>query len=288
VSSLVPPDEAAAFLRDLRPAADVLTGYPSLLQPLAREVRPGELPLQLVVTNSEQSSRVERDRLEVAFGCPVLDEYSSEELTRIAIELPDKRYYICEDSVFLEVLHPETRAPVADGEWGEAVVTGLLNEAMPFIRYATGDLVRRPASPGLPWCGTALGRAQPIGWGQLEAIGGRILDSFIRPDGSMVPSGAMLDVVYRAFDEIGVCVDRFELIQISPTEARLNRMPSRTAKAATVAAFEARVEELLSFVMGTRVAFAVGDWTRPDSPHRKDKRRPIRRTFRRNPKPRRG
>jgi hypothetical protein len=153
-------------------------------------------------------------------------------------------------------------------------------------------LVRRPARPSSPWCGTTLGRAQPIGWGQLEAIGGRILDSFIRPDGSMVPSGAMLDVVYRAFDEIGVCVDRFELIQVSPTEARLNRMPSRTAKATTVAAFEARVEELLSFVMGTRVAFTVGDWTRVDSPHKKDKRRPIRRTFRRSafrlPKPRRG
>ena len=37
---------------------------------------------------------------------PVLDEYSSEEATRIAIELPDGHYYVCEDTVHLDVLDP--------------------------------------------------------------------------------------------------------------------------------------------------------------------------------------
>jgi phenylacetate-CoA ligase len=254
----------------LRPG--ILTGYPSLLQQLAKEVHPGDMPLELVVTNSEQSSRVERDRLQAVFGCDVLDEYSSEELTRIAIELPDKHYYVCEDSVFLEVLHPETRKPVANGEWGEAVVTGLLNKAMPFVRYATGDLVRRPRKPpAAPW--------KSITWSPLEAIGGRILDSFIRPDGGIVPSGAMLDVVYRAFYDVDVCVDRFELVQVSPLEARLNLVRSRTAKARTVAEFAARVEELLAFVLGTRVKLAVNELETWGTPRGKQKRRPIRREF---------
>ena len=269
VSSLIAADKATTILRDLRP--DVLTGYPSLLQQLATEVQPGELQLQLIITNSEQSTRQERDQLANVFSCAVLDEYSSEELTRIAIELPDKKYYVNEDSVFLEILHPKTREPVADGEWGEAVATSLLNVAMPFIRYATGDFVRRPRKVGSPWAG--------VGWGQLDAIGGRMLDSFIRPDGELVPSGAMLDVVYRACGDVGVCVDRFELVQVSTSEARLNVLPSRGTKPETVSAFARRVEELLAFVLETRVRLVVGACEPMAISHRKWKRRPIRRDF---------
>jgi phenylacetate-CoA ligase len=269
ISSLVPASGAADKLREWRPT--VLAGYPSLLEPLAKKLERGELPLRLVITNSEQSTRLLRDKLAEKFSCPVLDEYSSEELTRIAVELPDKRYYVCEDSVFLEILHPETREPVPDGEWGEAVVTSLLNEAMPFIRYATGDLVKRPKVAGPPWKG--------IGWSQIEAIGGRMLDSFVRPDGEIVPSGAMLDVIYRAFCDVGVCIDRFELIQLSTSEARLNVVPSRAARAETVEAFIRRVEELLAFVLDTRVKLIADTQPPAGAPAGKEKRRPIRRAF---------
>ncbi len=37
-------------------------------------------------------------------GIPVLDEYSSEELTLIALELPCGHYHLCEDTVRVDML----------------------------------------------------------------------------------------------------------------------------------------------------------------------------------------
>ena len=48
------------------------------------------------------------------------------------------------ESIILEVLDEEGR-PVAPGELGEAVMTGLCSDAQPFIRYRTGDMVRMSA-----------------------------------------------------------------------------------------------------------------------------------------------
>lgn len=46
-----------------------------------------------------------------------------------------------EDLIFAEVLDPETKQPVPDGQAGELVVTDLLQRTHPLIRFPTGDLV---------------------------------------------------------------------------------------------------------------------------------------------------
>jgi phenylacetate-CoA ligase len=103
--------------------------------------------LYLAVTHSEYSSRQARTAWGERLGCPVLDEYSSEEATRIALEMPCGHYHVCEDSVHLDVLDPATLKPQIPGQSGIAVITNLLNSAMPFIRYVQGDLVTQPAEP---------------------------------------------------------------------------------------------------------------------------------------------
>ncbi|MFZ5587719.1 MAG: phenylacetate--CoA ligase [Thermodesulfobacteriota bacterium] len=60
------------------------------------------------------------------------------------------------DYYILEVLDPETLAPVAPGEVGEMVVTTLRKEAAPLIRYRTRDLTRLIPEP-CP-CGNPLPR----------------------------------------------------------------------------------------------------------------------------------
>ncbi|MBQ7618302.1 MAG: phenylacetate--CoA ligase [Desulfovibrio sp.] len=47
------------------------------------------------------------------------------------------------DLFIIEILDPKTLAPVADGEVGEMVVTSLIKEAVPLIRYRTHDLSRK-------------------------------------------------------------------------------------------------------------------------------------------------
>ena len=48
--------------------------------------------------------------------------------------------HIQEDHFIVECLNPDTMEPVADGEYGELVITALTKEACPIIRYRTRDL----------------------------------------------------------------------------------------------------------------------------------------------------
>lgn len=64
------------------------------------------------------------------------------------------------DLYILEILDPETLAPVAPGEVGEMVVTTLRKEAAPLIRYRTRDLTR--LLPGECSCGLRLPRHDKI------------------------------------------------------------------------------------------------------------------------------
>ncbi len=138
--------------------------------------------LLLAVTHSEQSSRSERHSWSKVLGVPVLDEYGSEEATRIALELPCGHYHVCEDSVYLEVVGPKTMRAQSSGQPGLAVITNLLNEAMPFIRYQQGDYVTRSATAG--GCG--------LGWSELTNIDGRLNDNFVNPWRREIPAGALL------------------------------------------------------------------------------------------------
>lgn len=55
-------------------------------------------------------------------------------------------------NVLLEVVDPDTEEPVAEGEWGEAVLTTLMRQATPVVRFRTRDRVRLLPHQGCP-CG---------------------------------------------------------------------------------------------------------------------------------------
>ncbi len=92
-------------------------------------------------------------------------------------------YHYREADMFLEIVEPNGTAVLKDGEYGEVVFTSLTHEAMPLIRYRTGDISRFLPDP-CP-CGTVLR--------SLGRIIGRI-DGQIRISNSLV---SMLD-----FDEV--------------------------------------------------------------------------------------
>jgi len=201
ISNLLPPTRVAKHLREIAPR--ILSCYPSNLEALVPHADEFSAPLYLAVTHSEYSSRGARKVWGEHLGCPVLDEYSSEEATRIALELPCGHYHVCEDSVHLDVLDPATLRLQAPGQSGIAVVTNLLNEAMPFIRYVQGDCVTQPATP------------EPCGvhWSQVASIDGRMNDAFINRHGRKVPAGSLLDVTYRWMFDRDLHLAQFELVQ---------------------------------------------------------------------------
>ena len=59
--------------------------------------------------------------------------------------------HIWDDFIYLEIIDPKTGEPVPDGEFGEIVITTLVKEGAPLIRYRTHDLSR--IIPGTCPCG---------------------------------------------------------------------------------------------------------------------------------------
>lgn len=209
------PAPMLAELRAFRP--HVLTCYPSVLRDLlaadARSMR--DLGLRGVSVSSEASSQGERDAWSEVIGCPVRDEYSSEELTRIAAQCPSGRYHLMEDITYLEVVDPVTGEPTDDV--GEIVGTELHNDAMPFIRYRQGDLAR--ISPDACPCGRP-GRL-------LLELAGRANDGFRTTRGEWLSPGLLLDACYRTLMAVPESVAAYRLVQADLGSARLDVVPGK-------------------------------------------------------------
>lgn len=266
ISSLNPAARTSDILRDLKP--DVISCYPTNLRALLPHwhefAHPG---LYGVIIHSEASSKLERQRWSKQIGVPVLDEYSSEEGTRIALELPCGHYHVHEDAVYVESLAPATMQPQIAGEPGLAVITNLLNEAMPFIRYTQGDVVTRPANP----CPCM------IGWSQLASVDGRANDGFVNASGSEIPAGSILDVTYRWMYDVGANIQEFELVQTAPDRIRATFQPGPGVLEHKVRESSRHLADLLEICLGHRVELETE--VTHTFPKRTGKRRPIRRDF---------
>lgn len=270
ISGLIAPKTVGKILNDLRP--HVISCYPTNLKALLPFLDCFDRGnLHLAVVHSEGSSLAERRCWSAELGVPVFDEYSSEESTRIALELPCGHYHVCEDSVRLEVLDPETHQPCPDGTTGLAVTTNLLNEAMPIIRYVQGDYVTRPQEPGR--C--------VFGWSQLASVDGRVNDSFLNEHGREIPAGTILDVTYRWMFDANVHIKEFELVQKAPDAVRATLLIDGQAAGAVKNSSLGHLEKLLQVCLGhaVRVEAEIASCF----PKRRGKRRPIRREFARIP-----
>ena len=85
-----------------------------------------------------------RERLEQQWGAPMFDCYGALECQPIGWDTAAKLGpTLAEDFIYVEVLHPETTEPVADGERGVLVLTHLDKQACPLVRWWTGDIVVR-------------------------------------------------------------------------------------------------------------------------------------------------
>jgi len=126
----------------------VLTCTPSYALYMAEIIKemginPGELKLRVGVFGAEPWSDEMRQRLEESLDIIALDIYGMSELTGpgVAIECLYKNgLHIWEDNFIVEVIDPRTEEVLPPGEVGELVFTSLNKEALPLLRYRTGDL----------------------------------------------------------------------------------------------------------------------------------------------------
>jgi phenylacetate-CoA ligase len=99
--------------------------------------------LKTGIFGAEPWSETMRHTLEARLGATAYDSYGLSELfgPGVAFECPERDgLHIWHDSYLVEIIDPKTGERVSDGERGELVVTPLVKEAMPLLRYRTGDV----------------------------------------------------------------------------------------------------------------------------------------------------
>lgn len=145
------------IMRDFK--TTVLLGTPSYALHLA-DAAPAlgydleELNLRVGLFGSEPWTNHMRDEIERRMHISACDIYGVSEVIGpgISFECWNKDgLHVNEDHFLVEVVDPETGEAVPDGKEGELVFTSLTKEALPVIRYRTGDLASvsyRPCACG--------------------------------------------------------------------------------------------------------------------------------------------
>ncbi len=142
------------LIQDFRP--DIIGCTPSYAQTLAEQFRlrgipPDQISLRYAVLGAEPWTEAIRADVDSGLGVRSLNIYGLTEVIGpgVSQECLEGRAgsHIWEDHFHPEILDPDTEQPVADGELGVLVLTTLTKQAMPVVRFWTGDLVSLDSSP---------------------------------------------------------------------------------------------------------------------------------------------
>ena len=103
-----------------------------------------ELPVSTVIFGAEPCTDPMREEIEERLDVTGIDIYGLSEIIGPGVSNEcheaQEGLHIWEDHFYPEVVDPETGEPLPEGEEGELVLTTLTKEALPAIRYRTGDL----------------------------------------------------------------------------------------------------------------------------------------------------
>ena len=184
-----------------------LYGYSSSLYWLALAALENNvtLDLKVVLANAEPLYDFQREVMRQAFNCPVRETYGLCEMVCAMSECEFGRMHLWTEAGVAELLDDNDQ-PVKPGETGRLVCTGLLNEAMPLIRYEVMDQARFAPSDYQCPCGRGL----PV----VEKILGRLDDTIITKDGRKL---ALLDIIFGAhlhIKEAQMVQESLELLRV--------------------------------------------------------------------------
>lgn len=210
-------ERVVEFIRRKRP--HVIVCYPDAGSELARHViasNARDWDTIPVICGAEPVLPADKAVLQEAFGPAVFETYGNREVMLIATECENHRgLHVQAENLVVEVVvrrgeTDRTRA-AAPGEVGEVVVTDLHNLAMPFIRYATGDLATAADASA---CGCRRGLPR------IASVDGRTMD--LLEDGDGNPVRAAMTV----FAGLAPAVRQYQAVQRRDRSLTLRVVPS--------------------------------------------------------------
>ena len=142
------------LIEDLRP--DVITCTPSYALTLAqafaeRGVTPDEISLRFACVGAEPWTESMRAEIDAGLGIRATNIYGLSEIigpgvSNECVEARDGSH-VNEDHFLPEIVDPESGEPLPDGEQGVLVFTTLTKQALPLLRYWTGDITSLSREP---------------------------------------------------------------------------------------------------------------------------------------------
>lgn len=166
-------DKQIQMMIDLK--TTVLTATSSYALLLAEEINKrglrDQIHLKKGVFGSERWSKKMREYIQQELGIELYDIYGLTEIYGPGIGINCEKehgIHYWDDYIYIEIIDPEIGEPLPDGETGEIVITTLVKEGAPLLRFRTHDLSR--IIPEKCSCG----RSYP----RLDTIGGRSDDMF--------------------------------------------------------------------------------------------------------------
>jgi phenylacetate-CoA ligase len=183
-----------------------LMGYTSSIHLIAKYALNNGIKtpqLKLVITNAEPLSDNQRQIISKAFNCPVIQTYSGCEFAFGGSEYMDKNMFLWPESGLLEVLKNDMT--ISHHGYGEFLATGLINWAMPLIRYRIGDsgYIRSDSE-----------RQTIKPFKELAYIEGRTDDLIVTPEGKSI---GRLDPVFKSDFKIS----KAQIVQVKINEIEL-------------------------------------------------------------------
>ena len=153
------------FMVDMKSTVLCATSSYALL--LAEEIEKegllDRICLKKGVIGSERWGEKMRKRISEELRIELYDIYGLTEIYGPGIGINcryDQGMHIWDDYVYMEIIDPVSGEPVPDGEFGEIVLTTLVKEGAPLIRYRTHDISR--ILPGECPCGSTYPRLDVI------------------------------------------------------------------------------------------------------------------------------
>jgi phenylacetate-coenzyme A ligase PaaK-like adenylate-forming protein len=133
-----------------------IVGIPIQVLYLSRMKQNGFKRIEKVLLSTDYVPQAMVAELNRKFGCQVFNHYGMTEMGYGGgVECQALNgYHLREGDLYFEIIDPVSGKPVADGVYGEIVFTSFGREAMPLIRYRTGDI--GAFSPATCQCGTFL------------------------------------------------------------------------------------------------------------------------------------
>lgn len=176
-------DKQLQMMQDLKSTVICATSSYALL--LAEEINQrglkDKIHLRKGVIGSERWSEKKREYISRELGIELYDIYGLTEVYGPGIGINctgETGMHYWDDYIYIEIIDPKTGEPVEDGVEGEIVITTLVKEGAPLVRFRTHDISR--IIPGECKCGSKFPR--------LDIIQGRSDDMFKVHGVNMFPS----------------------------------------------------------------------------------------------------